>query len=657
MTSKKKRRFTMSLLHSKLRFYAIKSSLLIVLLFICSNLSFSLVPQDDRYAGEIKMIEDCVKKEIDRLKIPSLSIAFYKDDFLWKKSFGYADMEHKIPARPETLYRLASISKPITAVGILKLMQEGKLNLDDEVQKYVPYFPRKRWPVTIRHLLGHLSGISHYRNYDEEGHFKTHFTTKDSIGVFKDWELEHEPGTKYKYTTYGFNLLGAVIEGSSGKLYTEYLRENVWKPLGMNNTTMDIADDLLTNRARGYRRIDGEVKNCEFIDISSRFAGGGIRSTAVDLINLSRGLDEGKVVSKQNQMMMYTDMVTKKGRVTEYGMGWGVDFIQGFWNVGHGGGQQGTSTHLLRFPGERFAVAVMCNEEGQNTSRYAYLISALIIGAYPYRMETPSQDDFRRLRLTFLVGLGYQSKFGTTFAVDGEDLKESFAYFNKLDPKAENIRQQINDGVQLFTGAPLIKVGTYMAEKIKERHGEGRLDELRQNGSIPFFKTYIDLYKSEDSFPEEHTFTRDLESTVEEWHSSHQKTWTEETRKYYLIPLVDFGKYIDDIKAKFKGEIVYPRLNTLFNSYAYYLKGDKKLEEGLSVLLDAVELFPSDANLFDSVGEFYLAKEDKTKAIEYYKKALDVDPNLRSSNLALEKLEGHRSLDYLIKHTRVKSKK
>jgi len=196
-----------------------------------------------------------------------------------------------------------------------------------------------------------------------------------------------------------------------------------------------------------------------------------------------------------------------------------------------------------------------------------------------------------------------------------------------------------------------------MAEKIKERHGEGRLDELRQNGSIPFFKTYIDLYKSEDSFPEEHTFTGDFESTVEEWHSSHQKTWTEETRKYYLIPLVDFGKYIDDIKAKFKGEIVYPRLNTLFNSYAYYLKGEKKLEEGLSVLLDAVELFPSDANLFDSVGEFYLAKEDKTKAIEYYKKALDVNPNLRSSNLALEKLEGHRSLDYLIKHTRVKSKK
>jgi len=144
---------------------------------------------------------------------------------------------------------------------------------------------------------------------------------------------------------------------------------------------------------------------------------------------------------------------------------------------------------------------------------------------------------------------------------------------------------------------------------------------------------------------------------LEEWYRSYQKTWIEETRKYFLIPVVDFGKYIDDIKDKFKGEIVYPRLNAQFNSYAYYLKGEKKLDEGLSVLLDAVKLFPSDANLFDSVGEFYLAKEDKAKAMEYYKKALEIDPNLRSSKQALEKLEGHRPLDYLIKHTRVKSKK
>jgi len=425
----------------------------------------------------------------------------------------------------------------------------------------------------------------------------------------------------------------------------------------MNNTRMDIADDIIANRATGYRRIGGEVKNCEFVDISSRFAGGGIRSTAVDLINLSKGLDEDKVLSKETQRMMYTSMVTKDGHTTGYGMGWSHNCIQGFWNVSHGGGQQGTSTYLLRFPGEKFAVAVTCNEEGQNTSRYGHLVSCLILGAFPYRLETPSLNNYWRLRLTFLVGLGYYSQFNTSFAVDDEDLKESFIYFNKLDPKAEKIRQQINDGAELFTGAPLIKAGTYMAEKIKKYHSESKLYELRRNGSIPFFKTYIDLYQSDGSIPEEYRFTEDFEKMIEEWYSSHEKTWTDETRKYFLIPIADLGKYIDDIKDKFKGEIVYPRLNTLFNSYAYYLKGKKKLDEGLSVLLDAVELFPSDANLFDSTGEFYLAKKDKTKAVEYYKKALGIDPNFRSSIQALEKLEGKRSLDYLIKHTRVKSDK
>lgn len=647
----------MTLISSETCVSKLKSFLLIIVLFVFVIPCFGFAQQQGRYSEEIKMIEDYVEKELDRLEIPSISIAFYKDDFFWKRSFGYSDMEHKTPAQPDTLYRLASISKPITAVGILRLMEEGKLNLDDEVQKYVPYFPRKRWPITIRHLLGHLSGISHYRNYDEEGHFKTHYTTEDSIGVFKDWELEAEPGTKFIYTTYGFNLLGAVIEGASGKPYADYMKENVWEPLGMIHTRMDTANDIITKRVRGYRKIGEELKNCEFVDISSRFAGGGILSTAVDLVNLSKGLDEGKVLPKDTQRMMYTSMVTKDNHITGYGMGWGIDYIQGFWNVSHGGGQQGTSTHLLRFPGEKFAVAVTCNEEGQNTSGYAHLVGSLILGAFPYRLETPSEDNYWRLRLTFLVGLGYYSKFGTTFAVDSTDLKESFAYFNKLDPSSEKVRQKINDGEEVFTGAPLVKIGTHMAEKIKESHGEDRLDELRRNGSIPFFKTYIDLYKSDGSIPEEFKFVEDLEKMIDEWYSSYKRTWTEETRKYFLIPLGDFGKHINDIKDKFKGEIDYPRLNVLFNSYAYYLKDEKKLDEGLSVLLDAVELFPSDANLFDSIGEFYLAKEDRMNAIKYYKKALELDPNFRSSIQALERLEEKRSLDYLIKHTRVKSEK
>ena len=633
--------------------YSLRVALhLVIFVFLFSTFSFS--QHDGSYAEEINTIEDFVSKELKRLNLPSISIGFYKDDFVWSKSFGYADIEHKVPAQSDTLYRMASISKPMTAVGILKLMEDGKLNLDDEVQKHVPYFPRKRWPITIRYLLGHLSGISHYRNYDEEGHIKTHYTTEQSIGVFKDWELEAEPGTKYIYTTYGYNLLGAVIEGASGLPYSKYMRENVWKPLGMNDTRMDIADDIIGRRARGYRKEDDQLVNCEFVDISSRFAGGGIMSTVNDLINLARSLDEGNVLSPDTQMMMYESMVTREGRLTGYGMGWGINVIQGFWNVAHSGGQQGTSTYLLRFPKEKFAVAVTCNAQSQDMSRYALLVSSLVIGAYPYRLETPSSDVYRLLRSTFFLGLGFHSKFGETLAETDEDLDAGFNYFNSLDFSDEKIDEKISNGAEIFTGAPLIKVGTYMAEKIREKFGEDQLYELRRSGSLPFFKTYIDLYKADESIPAEYRFTTDLENIVNEWYASYLRTWSDETRMYFHIPIVDIGSYIETIKNKFAGETVYPLLNDLFNTYAYYLKQNDKLDEGLAALMTAIELYPNDANLYDSAGEFFLEKKDKAKAIEYYEKALEVDPEYSSSIQALEKLKEKPSLVDRIKCARVK---
>jgi len=338
-------------------------------------------------------------------------------------------------------------------------------------------------------------------------------------------------------------------------------------------------------------------------------------------------------------------------------MGWFFDFFQGFWNVGHGGAQPGTSTHLLRVPQEKFAVAVTCNEEGQSTARYALLASGLIVGAYPYRLQTPSEDEYHRLRLTFMTGLGYYDKFNTTFAVDDEDLKAGFDYFNSLDIEAKDIQKKINEGIDLFTGAPLIKVGTYMAKEIEDHFGKEKLDQLRKNCSIPFFKTYIDIYKNDDSIQPEYRFNQNFEKMVDEWHSSFEKTWSEESWNYFFIPIVDFGDHITDIKSKFKGEIVYPSLSTIFNTYAYYLKSETKLDQGLEALLTAIELYPKDANLYDSIGEFYLGKEDKLKAMEYYLKALKIDPDFRSPIQALQKLAEKHTLDYLIKHTRVKTKK
>ena len=184
-------------------------------------------------------------------------------------------------------------------------------------------FQRKNIPITVRQLLGHIGGISHYQNYDLEGHFKDHKNTRESIAVFENFDLVAEPGTQYNYSSYGFNLLGAVIEGASGKSYGEYMTENVWKPLGMKDTRMDDPLEIIPNRVEGYQMIDGKIKNSEFVDISSRFAGGGTRSTVPDMLNFAKNLYDGKLLSDKMRSEMWTAQSTRDGRNVGYGYGLG----------------------------------------------------------------------------------------------------------------------------------------------------------------------------------------------------------------------------------------------------------------------------------------------------------------------------------------------
>lgn len=126
----------------------------------------------EKYADELRTFEDFVRGQMEKSKIPGLTIGFIKDDYVWVKGFGYADLENKIPAKAESAYRLASVQKSMTAIAVLQLVEQGKINLDAEIQTYVPYFPKKKYPVTVRQLLGHLGGIPHYVNRDLEQHIK-----------------------------------------------------------------------------------------------------------------------------------------------------------------------------------------------------------------------------------------------------------------------------------------------------------------------------------------------------------------------------------------------------------------------------------------------------------------------------------------------------
>ncbi len=608
-----------------------------------------LIPQvaavtEEQHAEQLKTLENYIAVHMEANRIPGMSVALFKGDFSWAKGFGWSDLENKVPAKPETAYRLASVSKSMTALAVMKLSLEGKLDLDGEIQTYVPYFLAKKWPVKVRQVMGHIGGISHYKDYGAEGFFTEHYDTKRAIEVFAEWDLVAKPGTEYNYSSYGFNLLAAAVEGASGRPFGEYMREKIWEPLGMDDTRLDDPYDLISNRARGYRRVRGEVKNSRFVDISSRLGGGGFRSTAPDLIKYVRGLFAGDVIPREAVQVMWDSMATSDGRFTNYGMGWNTVSRSGYWVIGHSGGQAETSTYLFFIPWEDFAIAVCSNLEGAPIYEIAGEAAGLFLGTCSLSAETPDRvaaEQYDILSDAWNFGLSWFDRYGGSVTAETDELASAFEYFNEalnrgqFEKDFEAAVRKKDDGIHPVAGMPMIKVGSYVTAKLVEKYGAERLAHYRLEGALPFFRDYIELCGEDETIPERFRLSDETCEMVTEWAESWDETWTEEVRGIALQHNSDLEGAAQRFKEIFTGAEIYPRFNGQLNRYAYYLKSRDKLDEGLAVLHIAANLYPSNASLFDSIGEFYLAKEDEERAVEFYTKALEVDQEYASSRMAL----------------------
>lgn len=310
-------------------------------------------------------IERIIRVEMERQKIPGLSVAVVTDHRLrWAKGFGMADVENSVPATEATVYRLGSISKTITAVAAAQLAERGRLDLDAPIQKYCPAFPEKPWPITTRHLLGHLSGIRHYRNEEEVTSTRHYTNLRETLDIFKNDPLLFEPGTRFSYTTYGYNVIGCVIEGASGMSFMDYVRENIFKPAGMDRARDDNAFDIIPHRAQGYRRTStGQLRNSPLADTSNKIPGGGLCSTVIDLARFAIAVQTGRLVRQQTLQEMWTRQRTRDGQQTSYGLGWSLSEHNGRKEVFHTGGQPRVSTVLYMQPERGLAVVVMSNLE------------------------------------------------------------------------------------------------------------------------------------------------------------------------------------------------------------------------------------------------------------------------------------------------------
>lgn len=320
-----------------------------------------------KFAAAIEGSRAQILDTMAKLKVPGAQIAVIKDgELVWSEGFGLADIENQVPVTPLTRFRVASISKSITAVGLGLLVQEGKLDLDAEVQRYVPDFPRKPWPVTVRQVAGHIAGFRHYRG--DEFASMTHYpTVHDGLVMFENDSLLFEPGTKYSYSTYGYSVVSAVIEGASGQAFLPFMQQRVFGPMGMTRTGPDYPDSIIPWRAHSYVHADSlaPAQNAPYVDNSYKWAGGGFLSTAEDLTRLGRNLLDARGGLKRETIdLLWTPQKLKDGTSTDYGIGWGsaLDSL-GRRRIGHTGGAMGSTSYLLIYPDQKLVLAIIMNSD------------------------------------------------------------------------------------------------------------------------------------------------------------------------------------------------------------------------------------------------------------------------------------------------------
>ena len=310
-------------------------------------------------------VDTLVTAFMARHGVPGLAAAVaLGPEKLWARGYGLSDVENNVPASERTMFRLASISKTVTATAALQLVERGKLDLNQPVQRYVPGFPEKPWPITPRQLLCHQSGLRHWRE-DEWGLTRRFASVTQALELFQDDPLLFEPGTRALYSSPGYNLLGAAVEGAAGQPFMEYLRENVFGPAGLSSAREDDLLDIIPNRAQGYAKgPDGELRNSVPSDTSSKVPGGGLTATAPDVARFGAALLAGQLVQRVTVMRMCTAQRTRAGKVTEYGLGLRVTERNRQLECWHQGGQPRVSTMLYLRPARGVSVALLCNLEG-----------------------------------------------------------------------------------------------------------------------------------------------------------------------------------------------------------------------------------------------------------------------------------------------------
>jgi CubicO group peptidase (beta-lactamase class C family) len=334
---------------------------------------------DDEYLPAIEEARVALAQARVDLNAPAVSVAIsVGGDPVWAEALGYADVETLEPVTLTSRFTIGSVSKTITATAAAALAEEGALDLDEDVHAYVPDYPALPYPLSLRQLLSHQGGIRHYAFamtppiFTESGLNEQFDTAGEALTLFQDDALLFEPDTGFAYSTFGYTLASAVMEGASGEAFLEILQARVFDPAGMANTSADYRDRPVPGRVSDYltlKFVDGLLPAPE-TNNSYKWAGGGLVSTPSDLVRFGDALLAGRLVSAEMREVMFTPRTLSNGEINPqyYGLGWrsgGLSYPRGSENyltmINHGGTSIGGTAILILLPEQDIVIALTAN--------------------------------------------------------------------------------------------------------------------------------------------------------------------------------------------------------------------------------------------------------------------------------------------------------
>jgi serine beta-lactamase-like protein LACTB, mitochondrial len=327
-----------------------------------------------------------VRTGLTEQNLPGLSVAVGAGgDLVWAEGFGWADLEKRVPVSPDVLFRIGTASTAITSAAVGLLLEQGRLNLDDAIQRHVPAFPEKQWPVTLRQLMGHLAGVRN--DGGDEGPLLSARCERpvEALQAFAESSLRFEPGTEYRYSSYGWILVSAAVEAAAGEPLFTFMRTQIFEPLGMEDTRADSATEQVPERATFYfPRFAADPRYglhlMREIDYSCYAGSSALLSTPSDLVRFGMGINSGRLLQPATVQLLQTPQRLASGQETGYGLGWDLETValageQTRW-VGHDGTSLGGMVaSLMTFPNHGIVVSVTSNISYADTEAIALKIA------------------------------------------------------------------------------------------------------------------------------------------------------------------------------------------------------------------------------------------------------------------------------------------